>query len=456
MLAPGRTQLGKLGLMLFLACSNANAKPAWEPVGLAAYTETSRDIYVAALLMPAGGGSRNVAAAPGPKAMEYRIATRRVSKRGFTSMILLQAEMGSGNRAPKYVADTFNQLHSVIKGPLLRGDHFVVALSADNVTTFYLNDTTLLRVENRSVFDFFFAGWLGGSASIMLRDSLLAGTIDPALLARHGALRPDQDRAADIAAWIAPVTAVTVAPPTPPIPPESAETPNNEAPEPEPVLAASEMPGRAATKKVSPADQAKIEPARESATAEAAVDVPEPTIAAPGPDIGIPKTVASVAAETPGDDMAQDLAVTPLSAPREPGELAAMQHATVAGIAPEEMQQATQEKTQEKTEYKRERDRYITNVMKKVIGNVDYPRRAIAKEREGKVELLARLARSGELLDLTLDNSSGYTTLDDAARLAVRRAAPFAELPPEALEEFTADDGKSYVVTIPVTFKLLN
>ncbi len=107
-------------------------------------------------------------------------------------------------------------------------------------------------------------------------------------------------------------------------------------------------------------------------------------------------------------------------------------------------------------EYRRILDTYVTHVMKKVYGNVNYPRRAVKKSRQGKVELLAHLDKGGELLDITLDNSSGYTILDDAARKAVHLAAPFPELPPEVKQEFVAEDGESYVVMIPVTFRLQN
>ena len=60
----------------------------------------------------------------------------------------------------------------------------------------------------------------------------------------------------------------------------------------------------------------------------------------------------------------------------------------------------------------------------------------------------------GTLLDLTLDNSSGYDSLDNAATIAVRKAAPFPELTQAAREEFMSDDGSNYVMPIPITFRI--
>ncbi|MCZ6831697.1 MAG: TonB family protein [Gammaproteobacteria bacterium] len=396
MLVQDWTRLSKLALILILACGSAQANTGLEPAGLATYTETSRDIYLAALLTPAGSSLENVYLAPGPKAMEYRIATRRISSRGFSGTLLLQAEMGSGSRAPKQVIKVLNQLKSIMKGALIKGDRFVIALSADDATTFYLNDTRLLDVIDGSVFDFFFAGWVGKSSSTLLRDNLLAGELNPAILARYEALRPNQDRVAAIADWMAPA-----APEAPTAKPQQvAKTP---------------------------------EPAAEKLSTAAAAATPKTT------------TTAIAGAEKPEPRLAKKVQVK-APAKEKPGQVAASEKAPAPATAA----------GKNDIEYQRKLGSYVTNVRTKVYGEVSYPRRAIKKQRQGKVELLARLDRSGELLDVTLDNSSGYTILDNAARRAVHRAAPFPELPPEAIEEFVADDGESYVVMIPVTFQLLN
>ena len=107
-------------------------------------------------------------------------------------------------------------------------------------------------------------------------------------------------------------------------------------------------------------------------------------------------------------------------------------------------------------EYQLQLSEYVTHIMKKVFGKVVYPRRAIQRERQGKVELLVSVDGNGNLLDVSLDNSSGYDILDSAASKAVRKAAPFPELTMVAKEEFLAEDGASFTIPIPITFKLSN
>ena len=92
--------------------------------------------------------------------------------------------------------------------------------------------------------------------------------------------------------------------------------------------------------------------------------------------------------------------------------------------------------------------------MSSVFANVTYPRRAVKRQREGKVELLATLTAEGELAGLELENTSGYDILDTAAAKAIESAAPFPELTDVAREEFLTEDGSNYVVMIPVTFRL--
>ena len=91
--------------------------------------------------------------------------------------------------------------------------------------------------------------------------------------------------------------------------------------------------------------------------------------------------------------------------------------------------------------------------MVRVFGEVVYPRRAIKRTLEGRVELLARMDAKGGLLDLAVGQSSGSTLLDRAAERAVRKAAPFPEPSDVAREEFAADDG-SYLMPIPITFRI--
>ena len=114
-----QSYLNSLAVALLLVCSGTQARAELEPAGLAVYTDTARDVYVAALLLPPGSRLENIYLAPGPRAMEFRIALRRISSRGFSGMLLLQAELGSGSRAPEQVIAAISKLKNKINMALL-------------------------------------------------------------------------------------------------------------------------------------------------------------------------------------------------------------------------------------------------------------------------------------------------------------------------------------------------
>jgi TonB family protein len=385
----------RLTQLLLLLCAvligAGKAQATLDTRGLAVYTETSRDIYIAGLLLPSATNLSDVLVSPGPKSMEYRIATRRISGRGFTGMILLQAELGSASRASAPAINALAELKTKMKSALKKGDQFVIALSADNTTSFHLNGTELLQVKGAAVFDFFLAGWVGASSSALMRQELLAERVAEPVLARFEALQPSSERVALITAWMAPP-----------------------APKPEPKPA----PVKATVAKA----EAKVEaPAKAETVAVVEEEVEEKVEA----------KVAVEATPTPLTTPAEDLAETAEPPPEE--QIAAQM---------------------DDREYQQQLSLYVSDILVKVFSKVKYPRRAVKKRREGKVELLLYMDADGELLDLALDNSSGYRPLDEAAQTAVRKAAPFPELTEAAREEFLSENGDSYIMSIPITFRL--
>lgn len=402
---------GMAAVAVLLLCSAASAEERLETVGLSVYTETARDIYIGGLRLPAGAVKANLMLSPPPKAMEYRIATRRISSRGFSGTLLLQGELGSGARAPDNVINALADLKNAMQGSLTMGDHFVIYLDEADRTRFILNGTELLRVDDGSVFDFFFAGWVGDGSAASFRDDLMAASMNPATRDRYDALSPSRARRDTVAAWPAAAGEAT------------------EIPAPEPVQVAA---GTAA-----------------AATAAAATGG---AVAASAAAAKKPREVASaVAAPTPKPAPDSSPAVKktqPAAAASEPVQVAmADQQSAVS-----ELDAALAEL--DDREYQQQLADYVSQVMRQVYGKVKYPRRAIKYNWEGKVELLARLDASGELLEVIIDNTSGHVGLDKAAQSAVERAAPFPELTAVAREELVADEGGSYLMSIPVTFAL--
>ncbi|MFM8551983.1 MAG: energy transducer TonB [Nitrospiraceae bacterium] len=75
-----------------------------------------------------------------------------------------------------------------------------------------------------------------------------------------------------------------------------------------------------------------------------------------------------------------------------------------------------------------------------------YPHMARANRWEGRVVLRAVIGEDGQLVDLTIAESSGHSVLDDAAVDVLKKAAPLAL--PQPL-------GRSQVVVqVPISYRL--
>jgi protein TonB len=410
-------------LLAFLTSSGARAETTLDTRGLAVYTETARDIYIGGLLLPSYSGLDNLLLSTGPKAMEFRIATRRISARGFSGMLLLQAELGSGLHAPDAAISALTEVKKNIKGTLVKGDQFVIGLSEAGNTSFVLNDIELLNIQGGAVFNFFFAGWVGESSSALLRGKLLAGALDPETLTRFEGLRPKSERVVLVSTWMTPVPA--------PEPKPKIEPKTEPKTEPEPVPA---LPAEAVATSVAPITV--------TTPADAAIAGP----AVPAAAVAATATATAVKAT---ELAAKEVEATPVEAAVEVevAQTAQTQAAT-------EVTASVDEAVMDDREYKQQLSEYTNGVMTKVFGQVKYPRRAVKKRREGKVELLLSLDADGQLLEITLEHSSGRDSLDGAAEKAIRKAAPFPKLTQAVREEFVSEDGNSYVMPIPITFRL--
>lgn len=76
---------------------------------------------------------------------------------------------------------------------------------------------------------------------------------------------------------------------------------------------------------------------------------------------------------------------------------------------------------------------YIDAWVKKIerVGNSNFPEEAIQRHLSGKLILNTTIDHRGKVVDVQIDVSSGYRTLDQAALRIVRLAAPYPSLPTE-------------------------
>lgn len=88
---------------------------------------------------------------------------------------------------------------------------------------------------------------------------------------------------------------------------------------------------------------------------------------------------------------------------------------------------------------------YVNQVYARINRNADYPQAARQRRQQGKVAYVLTLDPQGALLKVEIQGS-GVEALDEAARLAIERAAPFPKLPDLG--------GSSYLLAGNIVFKL--
>jgi protein TonB len=88
---------------------------------------------------------------------------------------------------------------------------------------------------------------------------------------------------------------------------------------------------------------------------------------------------------------------------------------------------------------------YVSQVYARINRNADYPREARMRRQQGKVGYRLTLNPDGALVSFDIQ-SSGVEALDEAARDAIRRAAPFPRLPELG--------GSSYLLSGNIVFKI--
>jgi len=90
---------------------------------------------------------------------------------------------------------------------------------------------------------------------------------------------------------------------------------------------------------------------------------------------------------------------------------------------------------------------YTKIIQRRVVDNLSYPEAAKVSGFQGTVKLAMHLSYSGQLLDVTIKNSSGYKVLDDDAVNVARKISYYPPFPP-AIEK------KELWVDIPIDYRL--
>lgn len=437
-------------------------------IGLGVHQETGRDIYLGGLYLNENTARpadlRNLAA---PRVMEYRVVARRTSIRSLLGGMLLQSEIATGKQPTTSTTKFADALLSNIKSSLYAGDSLRIALTAGNKTVATLNGHTVATTNDPEVSNYLLAGWLSeNGASTQFRRAINAPTIDQALLAKLETTKASDERNATIAASLGLMEPADREP-------ETTDTASANTPEPVNTLARTDAAAQPANN--SPADIFQPESSNDEFAAQENTATPtevsteqldELPLAQTYPTLDSNQPLAT-ASPTTGDTSLPALNLEPtldnLGTTNKPTTLDGLGDLTPASasVALSSQDLGGIELDSEVLalgvqEYSQRLSEFHNDLVARVYRNIKYPKRAVRRSLEGRLELDITLRKSGELVNVAIAETSGHPLLDAAALEAAETAmksANFSTLDAVAVAEFAGRDGR-VVVPVPVNFQL--
>ena len=102
-------------------------------------------------------------------------------------------------------------------------------------------------------------------------------------------------------------------------------------------------------------------------------------------------------------------------------------------------------KQEPKIDYEKILSDYSYSIRMKVASAQVYPEFAREKNKQGKAILSIKLGRNGNVLNVSVGNSSGHEVLDEAAVKAIKDAAPYPKIPDKLNRQYV-------LLKLPISF----
>lgn len=385
-----------LSISLFMLSQLVRAEPMLNGIGT--HQELGKEVFIGALFSESlSNDADTLINNVQPMRMELKIvAPDGLTTRRFSRMWIEGMAVNSKTDALMAQADNMVKFDGLFKGRFQKDDVISFTSTPGKGVDIAVNGVALGNIKDNTFFSMLLSTWIGKiPLSSDYRDSLLkVGDIDSGLRSRFSSISPSAPRIADIKAWAEPNTA-------------EKET----------------KPAVVAAPKESSA--AKVE-----SVTVAKVDLPKlelPVIEKPALDIPAPvaqietQTPAPVATSTPAKP-ATIVAATPVDAEEEEGPALTAQSLLA-------------------------RQFYVSDAIKKIRNKTKYPQRALDRDQAGNVRVAVIIDRQGNILSTNILESSKFEMLNKEALDAIKRSAPFTELPAEIA-------GARFEFTVPMRWTL--
>jgi protein TonB len=419
----------KLALVLItlIICTKAFAQPKSDyddltMNGMASYSELRKEYFIAALYLETfSQDSGSIMNYSGMKRMEMRIVIDEWSPRRFAQHWNQTILINNEEDAQKKHSDQILAFIDIPHKALISGDRLTIDLHPTSGTTIYLNGNKVFNTSSIEFFDVLLSTWIGSRppSSDFKRDILTLPT-DPAgteLLTRYEALEPSDARTKQVASWLKPANSSSKK--------QTVAIAGGAAAATAKVASSSSSTSASTTAVTAKASSSPNKPRTQTTSNPASVKTTT--------KIDTPKPELEVAVEQPKLAAAPKPAPTPKPEPKPVAKTAAA--APVVVVSEKEKEQASLLKA------------YRSNVLKLTYLNTQYPKRSMDLKQQGLVVLKIRINRKGKLLSMEEEKSTEHSSLNKAARKAVKKSVPYPEVP-------TSLEGKDFSFTLPFNFKL--
>lgn len=407
-------------LALFMTFTlSANAQPLLN--GVAQYEELQQPLFYAGYYSDSPGTDIGTQLAlSGGRAMEVRVAARRLSARKLNSIWLQSIAVNAPSDLLSEYADDITGFTKLLRYSLKTGDQLRIEDLGDS-TLVSLNGITLGSIESDQLFNLVLRCWLGSvPPSTDFQQNIMAnGAISDDLLSSYSALSASPARIAALQEKMtAPKenpakVAATPAAPKPKLTPDIGK----------PTVAIANRPAPTVQQ-----PQLEASPPEDSAESAEAIAETAPEASA---------TEKSVASETKEPAESQTTEVSP-------------EAVAESGNPQEEEEEIIEEEAEDESVSAAAllaRQEYFNKLIRKVYSNIRYPDRAVQRGQEGSLRFTLSIGRDGVLADLVTDSDTKYSLLNKAAAKAIAKSEPFPPIP-------DAIPGEVFSVSLPIVFRI--
>ncbi len=395
--------------------------------GLAAYVQLRKEYYIGGLYLESlsqdSGSTFNFS---GRKRMEMRITIDKWSPRRFAQQWNQLILINNDQESLDEFADQILAFIDMPKDDLINGDRITIDLDPERGTTVYLNGNKAFTARNNAFFDILLNTWIGQRppSSDFKNDilTLPTDTEGTELLTRYENHTTDKSREKKVAAWVKPAKSSSK-----PTRAASTSSTTSVAPPSSDTAVTAKRSSKAAPVAVAVAAPVVSQP--KVAAPKPAIELEKPKLASAPPPAPAPKK------EEPKPEPKPEPKAKPAPAKKEEKVAAAKPAPAKPAVSAEDAEQAKLMKV------------YRSNVLKLTYLNTQYPKRAMDFKQEGLVVVKITVRRDGKLVDLTETTKSKHKLLNNAARKAVKKTAPYPEVPKDL-------EGETIEVSMPFNFKL--